>query len=204
MENNDFNESYKGTPPWDIGRPQKEFVLLEQRGEIEGSILDVGCGTGENSLFFAGHGHEVLGVDFSELAIQKARKKATDQHLEHATFQLADALNLASTLGKASFDNVIDCGLFHAFTDPQRVQFVEGLHFVLKPGGKYFMLCFSNFEPPIWGGPRRVGQKEIEASFSRGWKINYIQEARFETNFHTDGGRAWLSSVSRLPDMARR
>ena len=204
METNDFNETYKGTPPWDIGHAQKEFALLEQRGEVKGSILDVGCGTGENSLFFAGRGHEVLGLDFSERAIQKAQKKAKERHLEHATFQIGDALDLSSTFGRKSFDNAIDCGLFHVFTDHQRIQFVEGLHFVLKPSGKYFMLCFSDLEPPTWGGPRRVSRKEIETSFSRGWEINYIHEARFETNFHSDAGRAWLSSISRLPEMARR
>jgi hypothetical protein len=48
-----FNTSYKGTPPWDIGRPQKEFVDLVSRGEIHGSVLDIGCGTGEHALFFA-------------------------------------------------------------------------------------------------------------------------------------------------------
>jgi 2-polyprenyl-3-methyl-5-hydroxy-6-metoxy-1,4-benzoquinol methylase len=48
-------------------------VLLEKRGEIKGSILDIGCGTGENSLYFAGHGHEVVGVDSSRRAIQMAK-----------------------------------------------------------------------------------------------------------------------------------
>ena len=47
-------------------------MRLEKRGEIKGSILDIGCGTEENSLFFANLGHEVVGVDSSSRAIQKA------------------------------------------------------------------------------------------------------------------------------------
>ena len=34
-------------------------MLLEKGGEIKGSILVIGCGTGESSLHFAGHGHEI-------------------------------------------------------------------------------------------------------------------------------------------------
>ncbi|MGA3359910.1 MAG: methyltransferase domain-containing protein [Halobacteriota archaeon] len=69
----DFNSVYQGDPPWDISRPQKEFVQLEKAGEIVGSVLDVGSGTGENALFLAAQGHEVWGVDFSPNAIKRAR-----------------------------------------------------------------------------------------------------------------------------------
>ncbi|MGZ4914859.1 MAG: class I SAM-dependent methyltransferase [Halobacteriota archaeon] len=60
-----FSSVYEGTPPWDIGHPQREFVQLEEADEIKGSVLDVGCGTGENALYLAERGHEVWGVDFS-------------------------------------------------------------------------------------------------------------------------------------------
>ena len=76
-----FNSAYKGTPPWDIGHPQKEFVELVRRGEITGSVLDIGCGTGEHALFFAGEGHEVWGIDSAPLAIQKAKEKAARRGL---------------------------------------------------------------------------------------------------------------------------
>jgi hypothetical protein len=42
------NSAYLGVPPWDIGKPQQEVVLLEQEGKLHGSVLD--CGTGENGL----------------------------------------------------------------------------------------------------------------------------------------------------------
>ena len=76
-----FDSAYQGTPPWDIGRPQKEFVELVRRGEITGSVLDIGCGTGEHALFFAGEGLEVWGIDSAPAAIQKAQEKASQRGL---------------------------------------------------------------------------------------------------------------------------
>jgi 2-polyprenyl-3-methyl-5-hydroxy-6-metoxy-1,4-benzoquinol methylase len=76
-----FDSFYEGTPPWDIGHPQKEFVRLEEAGEIVGSVLDVGCGTGENALFLASQGHAVGGIDFSPIAIKNAQSKAAQRKL---------------------------------------------------------------------------------------------------------------------------
>ena len=43
---------------------------------ITGSVLDAGCGTGDTALFFAGRGCKVTGVDFLEVPIQRAQRKA--------------------------------------------------------------------------------------------------------------------------------
>ncbi|HZP89453.1 MAG TPA: hypothetical protein VFC04_00470, partial [Actinomycetota bacterium] len=53
-----FETAYGGSPAWDIGRPQPAVVRLEEAGEITGSVIDLGCGTGENALFLASRGHE--------------------------------------------------------------------------------------------------------------------------------------------------
>ena len=189
-----FDLAYEGIPPWDIGRPQPEFVLLATTGEIRGSVLDVGCGTGENALYLAGLGHEVWGIDTAPAAIERARAKARSRGVR-ATFLVADALGLGR-LGR-TFDTVTDSGLFHVFSDEERTLFASSLAAVLRPGGNYYMLCFSEHEPDSWG-PRRVTQAEIRATFQEGWRINYIREARFETNTHTGVARAWLSSITRL------
>jgi ferredoxin len=53
-----FESLYAGQPRWEIGRPQKAILGLADR--ITGSVLDSGCGTGENALFFAGRGQRVV------------------------------------------------------------------------------------------------------------------------------------------------
>ncbi len=190
-----FNSAYKGTPPWDIGKPQPEIVRLAETGEIQGSVLDVGCGTGENALFLAGLDHEVWGVDSSTLAIRKAKAKMKERGVK-VNFLNHNALELQTL--KHKFESAIDSGLFHVFEDDERKLFAMSLASVLKPGGVYFMMCFSEKEPADWGGPRRVTQREIRDSFSSGWHVNYIRGARFGTNMHDIGGRAWLSSITRL------
>ena len=88
-----WNSAYQGSPPWDVGRPQPDFVRLAEAGELVGRVLDVGCGTGEQVMLAATHGAEAMGVDIAELAIQRAREKAEERGI-HATFQVADAMHL--------------------------------------------------------------------------------------------------------------
>ena len=176
------------------GRPQKEFVKLEEAGEIVGSVLDVGCGTGENALFLASHGHTVWGIDSSPIAIKTAQSKAERREL-NVNFLLRDALDLHN-LGKA-FDSVIDSGLFQVLSDTERPLFITSLAAVLPSKGTYFMLCFSDLEPGTYG-PRRVTQAEIRSSFERQWRINDIKSAQEEARHHPDGIRAWLSSISKV------
>ncbi len=189
-----FNAAYYGTPPWDIGRPQREFVRLADAGEIRGSVLDAGCGTGENALFLASRSFEVWGIDAAPAAIQKARAKARQRGLT-ATFKVRDALRL-DRLGR-TFDTAIDSGLFHTFDDVERSKWTKSLAAALAPDGSYFMMCFSERESGGYG-PRRVSQDEIRDTFAEGWRVNWIREARFEANFENGGARAWLASIARL------
>jgi cyclopropane fatty-acyl-phospholipid synthase-like methyltransferase len=122
---------------------------------VTGAILDAGCGTGENALFFAGRGHPVLGIDFLEGPIREARRKAEARGLD-AEFVRMDALTLAGL--DRQFDTVIDSGLFHVFSDEDRARYVAGLAQVTRPGGRLFLLCFSDEEPGTQG-PRRVSQR---------------------------------------------
>src|SRR6266481_1306356 len=82
------------------------------------------------------------------------------------TFLVKDALTLKEWAVR--FDNVIDSGLFHVFCDEDRKKYVAGLATVLKPGGRLFLMCFSDEEPGTQG-PRRVSRKEIESAFAAGW-----------------------------------
>lgn len=193
-----FENIYAGQPPWEIGRPQK--VFLDVADQISDSILDAGCGTGENSLYFAGRGHKVTGIDFLPEPIQRAKQKAAERKLA-VTFLVMDALTLKDL--PEVFDSAIDSGLFHVFSDEDRRRYVEGLASVLKPGGRLFLLCFSDAEPGEQG-PRRVSKREIEDAFAEGWFVETIDPARFEVRpdlkdfvFSEGGPKAWFVVVRR-------
>lgn len=188
-----FDSAYAGRPPWDIGRPQGEFVRASNAGEIQGDALDVGCGTGEHALFLAARGHRALGIDAAPAAIRLAKEKAQRRGLV-VDFRVHDALHLED-LGR-TFGAVVDCGLFHVFEDSERPRFVEGLSAVLRPGGSYHVLCFSDKEPAGWG-PRRIRKAELEAAFAGPFRVRYIREARFEANIAPEGARAHFAWMVR-------
>src|SRR5262245_20414179 len=160
-----FEAIYAGQAPWDIGKPQKPF--LDAADRVAGSVLDAGCGTGDTALFFAGRGCKVTGIDFIEEAIRRARHKAAERGLQ-VTFLVKDAMTLGDWAER--FDSVIDSGLFHVFSDDDRRRYVEGLAPVLRPGGRLFLLCFSDEEPGTQG-PRRVSKKDLHDAFAEGWSI---------------------------------
>ena len=193
-----FQTAYEGQPPWDLGRPQKPF--MEHADEITGDVLDTGCGTGDNALFFAQRGQSVLGIDFVEKPLELARRKA-DELAVQAEFLAMDALKLKEL--RRTFDSVLDCGLFHVFADEDRLPYVEGLAHVVKDGGRLFLMCFSD-EEPAGPGPRRISRAELEQAFADGWAIESVAATRFEPNpnadqryFDEDGPRAWFAVIRR-------
>ena len=197
-DKNTFASLYAGQAPWDIGRPQKAF--LDVADQIAGVILDAGCGTGDNALYFAIRGHRVTGIDFLEEPIQQATRKAAERGMS-ATFVVKDALTLKDWSER--FDTEIDCGLFHVFSNDDRNRYVAGLTTVLKPGGHLFLLCFSDEEPGTQG-PRRISQKELLDAFAEGWAVESIRPSRFEVipnlkdfTFSEGGPKAWFAVVRR-------
>jgi len=193
-----FEAMYAGQAPWNIGKPQKPFRDVADR--ITGSVLDAGCGTGDTALFLAGRGCKVTGIDFLDVPIQRAKQKAAERGVQ-ATFLVMDALTLNDWPER--FDNVIDSGLFHVFSDEDRRPYVEGLATVLKPGGKLFLMCFSDEEPGTQG-PRRVSKQELHDAFAQGWLIESIEPTRAEVRpdlkdltFSEGGPKAWFVVVRR-------
>ena len=192
-----WDDSYtaEAPPPWDIGKPQPAFVRLAESGLLTGQVLDVGCGTGEQSLLAASHGARATGVDLSPAAIAQARAKAAQRGLD-VRFEVADALDLGQL--DPNFDVIIDSGVFHVFSDEDRPRYVASLAAVLRPGGTLYLMCFSDRQPGDWG-PRRVREDELRASFSDGWAVQSITADTFEIRPMGDTTRAqaWLAVFTR-------
>lgn len=185
-----------GDLPWDIGRPQAAFRRLAEAGAIHGPALDSGCGTGEHALLLASLGVEAVGIDVSRTAIGEAETKARERGLS-ATFLVGDVLDVGS-LGR-SFRSVIDSGMFHTLDDDdERRRYVDELARCVAPGGRVFLMCFSELTPGT-EGPRRVTQEEIRAAFVGTWNVEEIVPERFEVRraFMRDAPHAWLATIAR-------
>jgi len=184
-----------GDLPWDIGRPQPAFRRLAEGGLISGPALDSGCGTGEHALLLASLGIEAVGVDLSRTAIQMARSKTRDRGLA-ATFVVGNVLDLGA-LGR-TFRSVIDSGMFHTLADDERQPYVTELARCIEPGGRVFLMCFSELTPGA-EGPRRVTQAESHGAFSMGWAVERIIPERFEVRpqFMQNAPHAWLATITR-------
>src|SRR5262245_26279783 len=193
-----FANLYAGKAPWDIGKPQQPFV--EVTDQVKSPVLDAGCGTGDAALYFAARGHRVTGIDFLEEPLQRARQKAAERGVV-VEFLHKDAL----TLGEwdQRFATVIDSGLFHVFPDDDRRRYVQGLAHVLQPGGRLFLMCFSDAEPGT-EGPRRVSRQELTDAFADRWTVESIRPVRIEINpeftafqFSDGGPKAWFAVMRR-------
>ena len=108
-----------GFTPWD-GHPLSQRLrdLVEGSGQTPalnpGRALDIGCGTGDSSIYLAQHGWQVIGVDYVK-PLAKARAKAGANRVS-AEFVEADVTRLSATGIGAGFDLVVDNGCLHGMS----------------------------------------------------------------------------------------
>jgi SAM-dependent methyltransferase len=102
MPHQSWNDRYASEEPlpWDTGTPDPMLVeFVESHAIVPGRALEVGCGTGTNAIYLAQHAFEVVGVDISPLAVDKARDKARGR----CRFETVDFLSEAAPGGPFQF-----------------------------------------------------------------------------------------------------
>ncbi len=128
--------------PWNIDAPAKELSqFLETGAVLRGRALDIGCGTGTNSVSLTRKGFQVIGIDRSPTAIALAKDNAKRARV-HCTFWVGDALNLNFPNGY--FDFIFDRGCFQSLQNRERKKFVSNIARVVAPGGWYQLVCVDD------------------------------------------------------------
>lgn len=186
-----FDRAYESVPSWEIGRAQGAVVRLAEHGLVVGSVLDVGCGTGWNSLLLAGRGHPVLGIDIAAAAIARASAAAVELGLP-AEFLALDAFRLADL--RRSFDTILDVGMFHTLQPDDRAAYAASLRIAMAPGGNCFVVAWND-RNDFGYGPHRITRGAIRSAFSRGWQVDEIRPETLETRLAGGTAHAWLAHL---------
>ena len=179
MPHPSWNESYaSGQPPWDTGQPEPLLVDFVRSGVVTlSSALEIGSGTGTNAIWMAERGFDVLGVDISPLAVERAHAKLEGSALR-CRFATLDFLAAPSPIGLFNF--VFDRGCFHVFDDSgERQQFAARVAAALAPGGLWLSLIGSTEGPPREVGPPRRSAREVIVAIEPVVEIVELRSAEF-------------------------
>ena len=165
-----FKTFYRlGFVPWD-GHPLATSLraLVEGNGALAaGTALDLGCGTGDNSIYLAKHGWQVTGVDFVARAVAKARAKAEASDVA-VNFAQADVTRLSSEGIGSNFGLIVDNGCLHGMSPEDRDAYVREVTAVAAPDARLLLVEF------VTGGSYGVpgiDPDDVKRRFAVGWTL---------------------------------
>jgi SAM-dependent methyltransferase len=156
-----------GFTPWD-GHPLAQSLrrLVEGDGALPaGNALELGCGTGDCSIYLAKHGWQVTAVDYVPQALDKARAKA-DAAGAVIDFAGADVTRLSSAGLGDDFGLIVDNGCLHNMSDTDRDAYVREVSAMAAPGARLLIVAFA---PGGRFGVRGVDPSEMDRRFTQGW-----------------------------------
>jgi SAM-dependent methyltransferase len=189
MPRADWNDRYAtGDVPWDSGKADHNLIeVVRAKLAQPGRTLDVGCGTGTNALWLAEQGFDVLGIDISPLAIEKARAKPAQAKCR---FEVLDFLKAEPAGGP--FDFVFDRGVLHVFDEADdRARFAGHVARLLAPKGRWLSLIGSTEGPPREVGPPRRSGREVMAAIEPSLEILELRSIEFDIEREVPP-KAWL------------
>jgi 2-polyprenyl-3-methyl-5-hydroxy-6-metoxy-1,4-benzoquinol methylase len=168
------------TAPWETGQPCSEMQRRLAAGDLpkRGTALDLGCGTGVQTLLLAAHGLQVVGVDLSITAIEEARQRASAHPAgERARFVAGDVSELRG-IGEP-FDVLVDRGCYHLARRENLDAFLRALEKHSRPGSLLLLLAFSAAEPPEFPVPV-VTENELRSELGGLFEITDLRTCRLD------------------------
>ncbi len=167
----------RGDTGWDLGAPSPALPLLVPQLKLQRArILVPGAGTGNDAAWLAEQGHIVTALDFSPLAIAKAKEKYG--HLSDLKFMQADVFSLPETMNSA-FDIVIEHTLYCAIPPSRRNDLVKVWRRVLIDRGHLLGIFFAAGSKRAPAGPPFGGSEwELRARLGQSFHALYWNRMR--------------------------
>ncbi len=186
-----FKKRYEsGDTPWDIGKPDFNLIQTVTAMAIEPcKALDIGCGTGDNSIWLSQKGFQVIGIDISEVAIQKAIEKASKADVK-CTFMVIDFLT--NKIARGPFGLAFDRGCFHSLNSvEERNSFAENVAAHLEKDGLWLSLVGNADEQRDGPGPPQRTARDIVNAVEPNFEILSLVSGSFGSN-RPNPPRAWV------------
>ena len=185
-----YRQRYKsGDTPWDVGRPDFNLIEVVTNKPIQiCKVLEIGCGTGDNSIWLAQNRFQVIGTDTSGIAIEKAKEKASRANVE-CEFMVVDFLK--NKIEGAPFGFVFDRGCFHSFSsENDRTRFAENVATHLEEAGLWLTIVGNADEDRQGPGPPQRTAGDIVLAVEPCFEILSLQSTHFGSN-RPNPPRAW-------------
>ena len=173
-----FLQAYEGgNPPWDTQITPPELVAQVEGPQARptGRALDLGCGTGTNSLYLASHGWNVTGIDFISSVIEQAREKqrGADQLAGTVHFLVGDVTQLDEFKLEPGYTLLFDLGCLHSIEQSARDRYARSVTQLAAPGALFLLYGFM----PNQLLPNRLTRSEIQALFGPAFTLERAVES---------------------------
>jgi SAM-dependent methyltransferase len=172
--------------------PELKAFVKEHDGP-PGRALDLGCGTGKNTVYLARHGWEAVGVDISLVAILQARWRAFTADAR-CQFHRADVTDLHFL--KDPFDQALDIGCLHSLPLDGREPYASEVVRLTRPGGWYMLYAFT--PRPADSAVRGIAPEDVEALFGPAFRIERQEGGEDPTG--PSSAWYWLRRTARESD----
>jgi ubiquinone/menaquinone biosynthesis C-methylase UbiE len=117
--------------------------------------LELGCGLGRFSSFMAEQGVKATGIDFSSVAIEKAKKRVANNEHKPA-FLVGDVTNLEMITEQ--FDVSFNVGCFHCLNEEGQQKYVSEIYRLLKPGATHLIWALDDSPSQIKLTPEYIAK----------------------------------------------
>jgi len=132
-----------GLVVWKRATPPAELIALVEGPTPlpAGRALDLGCGTGTDTIYLASHGWDVTAVDMTSKALAIARRNATAAGVAPRLIH-GDVTRLADLDVGGDYTLLLDLGCFHTLPSDRRPPYVTGVTHAAAPGATLLLSGF--------------------------------------------------------------